>query len=201
MHYGFHMTGTEERPVQAATGRREQLLAAAREVLATKGYERTTVSSIAGRAKVAQGTFYLYFPSKEALPGALAQQLSDALGEAAAAATVTATALDEAVQALVEATWRTAEEHKDVLVIANRGIELAKDWQEFLDITAGWREPLEEFLRRFQATGEIEATLDPMTTACVLRDILDRSMKAKVCFSQHDYAQATSLLVRRALAA
>ena len=201
MHYGFDMTGTEERPVQAATGRREQLLAAAREVLATKGYERTTVSSIAGRAKVAQGTFYLYFPSKEALPGALAQQLSDALGEAVAGAVNGTTALDEAVQALVEATWRTAEEHKDVLVIANRGIELAKDWQEFLDITAGWREPLEEFLRRFQANGEIEATLDPMTTACVMRDILDRSMKAKVCFGQHEYAQATSLLGRRALAA
>ena len=49
------------------TGRREELLAAAREVLATNGYERTTVSSIATRANVAQGTFYLYFASKEVL--------------------------------------------------------------------------------------------------------------------------------------
>jgi AcrR family transcriptional regulator len=201
MHYGCAMTGIEETPAQTVTGRREQLLTAAREVLALKGYERTTVSSIAGRAKVAQGTFYLYFPSKEALPGALAQQLSEALGAAAASAIEGTRTLDEAVDALVEATWRAAEEHKDMLVIANRGIELAKDWQEFLDITAPWREPLEDFLRRFQASGEIEATLDPMTTACVLRDILDRSMKAKVCFGQDEYAAATSLLVRRALAA
>jgi AcrR family transcriptional regulator len=201
MHYGCTMTGIEESPAQVTSGRREQLLAAAREVLALKGYERTTVSSIAGRAKVAQGTFYLYFPSKEALPGALAEQLSEALGAAAARATADARSLDDAVDALVEATWRAAEDHKDVLVIANRGIELAKDWQEFLDITAPWREPLEDFLRRFQAAGEIEPSLDPMTTACVLRDILDRSMKAKVCFGQDHYAQATSLLVRRALAA
>ncbi len=201
MHYGCAMTGIEETPAETTTGRREQLLTAAREVLALKGYERTTVSSIAGRANVAQGTFYLYFPSKEALPGALAQQLSEALGAAAREATAELRGLDDAVDALVEATWRAAEDHKDMLVIANRGIELAKDWQEFLDITAPWREALEDFLRRFQAAGEIEASLDPMTTACVLRDVLDRSMKAKVCFGEDEYAQATSVLVRRALAA
>jgi AcrR family transcriptional regulator len=201
MHYGCAMTGTEETAVRAAPGRREQLLQAAREVLAQKGYERTTVSSIAGRAQVAQGTFYLYFPSKEALPGALAQQLSDALGEAARRGTQGATTLQEAVDALVEQTWRTAADYEDVLVIANRGIELANTWDEFLELTAAWRGALEDFLRRFQASGEVAGSLDVMTTACVLRDILDRSMKAKVLFGQDHYADATSLLVQRALSA
>jgi AcrR family transcriptional regulator len=201
MHYGCAMTGTEESSERVATGRREQLLSAAREVLAHKGYERTTVSSIAGRAKVAQGTFYLYFPSKEALPGALAQQLGEALGKAARSATEAADSLEEAVDALVDATYRTAEEYRDVLVIANRGIELAGSWREFLELTAGWREPLEDFLRRFQAAGDIDASLDVLTTACVLRDVLDRSMKARVLFGQNHYADATSLLVRRALSA
>ena len=201
MHYGWHMAGTEETATQAAPGRRQQLLAAARAELAARGYERTTVSSIAGRANVAQGTFYLYFPSKEALPGALAEQMSDALGRAAHHATADAEDLETAVDALVDATWHTATEFKDVLVIANRGIELAGSWDEFLEITAGWREPLEEFLRRFQERGEIDASLDVTITACVLRDVLDRSMKAKVCFGQDSYAQATSVLVQRALAA
>jgi AcrR family transcriptional regulator len=201
MHYGCAMTGTEESPASVTPGRREQLLEAAREVLALKGYERTTVSSIAGRAKVAQGTFYLYFPSKEALPGALAQQLSEALGAAVRDAVAGADSLDEAVEALVEATWATAEQHKDMLVIANRGIVLARDWEEFQDITRAWREALEEVLRRFQASGQVDASLDPMTTACVLRDLLDRSMKAKVLFGRDRYAEATSVLVRRALAA
>jgi AcrR family transcriptional regulator len=200
MHYGCAMTGTQMSTEGTAPGRREQLLAAAREVLALKGYERTTVSSIAGRAQVAQGTFYLYFPSKEALPGALAQQLSEALGDAARRATEAATGLEEAVDALVEETWRAAAEFHDVLVIANRGIELAATWEDFLDITAAWRGPLEEFLRHFQENGEIDRSLDVTTTAYVLRDVLDRSMKAKVLFGHDAYAQATSLLVRRALA-
>ena len=87
-----------------------------------------------------------------------------------------------------------------MLRIANRGIELARDWEEFAEMTAGWREPLEDFLHRMQAVGQVDDTLDPVTTACVLRDVLDRSMKAKCLFGKHDYAQATSVLVRRALA-
>lgn len=195
------MTGTGEGVQSTGPGRREQLLAAAREVLAARGYERTTVSSIAGRAQVAQGTFYLYFPSKEALPGALAEQLALALGEAANRASLRSATLPQAVDALVEETWRAAAEFHDVLLIANRGFELAGTWDEFVMLTAAWREPLEALLRRFQETGEVAASLDPEMTAFVLRDVLDRSMKAKVLFGKDDYAQATSTLVLRALAA
>lgn len=195
------MTGTGEGVQSVGPGRREQLLTAAREVLAARGYERTTVSSIAGRAQVAQGTFYLYFPSKEALPGALAEQLATALGEATDRAADSSDALEEVVDALVEETWRAAADFRDVLLIANRGFELAGTWDEFTALTAPWREPLERLLRRFQASGQVAKTLDPEMTAYVLRDVLDRSMKAKVLFGQDQYARATSTLVLRALAA
>ena len=195
------MSGMGEVAQPAAGGRREELLQAAREVLAQNGYERTTVSSIATRANVAQGTFYLYFPSKEALPGALARQLSEALAVEAREALDGITDLDEAVDALVHAAWAGAAEHRDVIMIANRGIELAETFEDFLAHTAPHRQVLEEFLTRFQAMGAIEPTLDVTTTAYVLRDLLDRSIKAKVCFDQHAWAEQTSVLVRRALAA
>jgi AcrR family transcriptional regulator len=193
-------TGDVARPVTTG-GRREELLAAAREVLATNGYERTTVSSIATRANVAQGTFYLYFPSKEALPGALARQLSESLAAAARQALDGVEDLDAAVEALVHATWEAAAAERDVIMIANRGVELAETFEEFLEHTAPFRSVLEEFLRRFQAAGKIEPSLDPVTTAYVLRDLLDRSVKAKICFGQDAWAEQTSVLVRRALAA
>ena len=195
------MSGMGEVAQPAAGGRREELLSAAREVLAQNGYERTTVSSIATRANVAQGTFYLYFPSKEALPGALARTLSEALALAAREALEGVTDLDEAVDALVHASWKAAAEHRDLIMIANRGIELAETFEEFLHHTAPHREVLEEFLRRFQASGAIEPTLDVTTTTYVLRDLLDRSIKAKVCFGQDAWGEQTSVLVRRALAA
>jgi AcrR family transcriptional regulator len=47
--------------------RREDLLAAARVVFATKGYHQAKVEDIAATAKVAKGTFYLYFPDKRSI--------------------------------------------------------------------------------------------------------------------------------------
>ena len=46
---------------------RQDLLAAATRVLAEKGLHETKISDIAGQADVGVGTFYLHFPTKEAL--------------------------------------------------------------------------------------------------------------------------------------
>lgn len=46
---------------------RDRLLAAATDVFAAKGYIATRVSDIVRAAGVAQGTFYLYFASKQAI--------------------------------------------------------------------------------------------------------------------------------------
>lgn len=193
------MSSAGDGAVTVGTGRREQLLAAAREVLAHHGYERTTVSSIATRANVAQGTFYLYFPSKEALPGAIAEQLCAAMGEAADAA-AREERFDAALQALVRDSFATAAAFADVLLIANRGIELCEDWTAWLGITAPWREGIERFLRRFQASGEVAASVDVPTVTLLVRDLLDRGAKARVLFGQPGYADATVKLLRRALA-
>jgi AcrR family transcriptional regulator len=194
------MSGTGDVAAPVTTGRREELLAAAREVLATNGYERTTVSSIATRANVAQGTFYLYFPSKEALPGAIARQLSEALAAAAESAVEGIDDLDDTVDALVRATWDAAADHRDVIPIANRGVELAESFEDFLEFTAPFRAVIEDLVRRFQGAGKIDPTMDPVTTAYLVRDLLDRSVKAKVCFGQDRWAEETAQLVRRALA-
>lgn len=186
-------------PAEAARGRREQLLSAAREVLAEHGYERTTVSSIASRANVAQGTFYLYFPSKEALPGALAMELSRALGAATASVTARDLDLEDAIAALQEAVQGAAEEFSDVLPIANRGYELAEQFDAWLALTEPWRVQLEAFLQHLQRRGEVEQSLDVVTTAYVMRDLLDRTMKARVLFGEQGYADAIATLVRRAL--
>jgi len=50
---------------------RRALLTAALALFREKGYDATTVEEITGRADVAKGTFFNYFPSKEALLGEL----------------------------------------------------------------------------------------------------------------------------------
>ncbi len=56
--------------------RRSELVAAAQQLFYTKGYERTSVSDIVKAVGVAQGTFYYYFGSKQAILGALVTELT-----------------------------------------------------------------------------------------------------------------------------
>jgi AcrR family transcriptional regulator len=52
---------------QNKTAKRQRLIAAARLLFRTHGFETTTAAAIAREAGVGSGTFYLYFDSKEAL--------------------------------------------------------------------------------------------------------------------------------------
>ncbi|MFN8543493.1 MAG: TetR/AcrR family transcriptional regulator [Candidatus Binatia bacterium] len=54
---------------------REDLLAAARRVLADRGLHQTKIADIAAAADVGVGTFYLHFPTKEALFNAVVEEM------------------------------------------------------------------------------------------------------------------------------
>ncbi len=62
--------------------RRAQLLAAARQVFAERGYHRASVQDIITAAGVARGTFYNYFESKRAAFRAVLEGVMDSVAEA-----------------------------------------------------------------------------------------------------------------------
>ena len=61
--------------------RRNELIAAALQVFARKGVAGTAVSDIVKQASVAQGTFYLYFKSKDEVIDAVAEYITDRITE------------------------------------------------------------------------------------------------------------------------
>lgn len=180
--------------------RRSQLLIAARGVFAKKGYEEATVAEIVGRAGVAQGTFYLYFPGKESLAGAFAELLSERFAVLAAEKTSRSRTFDTALGRIFEAGYETAEEHKDIFLVANRGLELLDDLDEWLNRTAAAREWLEGFVGEWQAQGAIDRRVKPGVTARVLRDAIDRAAKAYLLFGDRNYGRDLTETLRRGLA-
>ena len=66
--------------------RRSELLDAAANLFQEQGVADVTVADIAKSAGAAKGTFYLYFPTKDALVGALREELAVELAEAMALA-------------------------------------------------------------------------------------------------------------------
>jgi AcrR family transcriptional regulator len=57
------------------TERRAQVLRHAKRIFARKGYHRTNVADIIARARIARGTFYLYFQNKKDLFEELLEQV------------------------------------------------------------------------------------------------------------------------------
>lgn len=66
---------------------RLELLEAAEQVFGERGFEHTSISEITRRAGVALGTFYVYFPHKQAIFVELVDELGDRLREALHTAT------------------------------------------------------------------------------------------------------------------
>jgi AcrR family transcriptional regulator len=90
--------------------RRRELIAAARAVFEKKGVAAATVSDIVKAAGVAQGTFYLYFDTKDDVVNALAEQVAvrmvetaeKAVADAEAGAVAKLLALRDAILALAD---------------------------------------------------------------------------------------------------
>lgn len=55
--------------------KKKEILKAAREVFAENSYQGTSIKAIAKKAKIATGTFYLYFTNKDALINTIVEEL------------------------------------------------------------------------------------------------------------------------------
>lgn len=173
--------------VRSRPDRRADLLVAARAILAEKGLEATTVSEIVARAGVAQGTFYLYFPSKIAIIQALNQELNEHILAAVREATARATSATEVVQAGITAAFQELERYRDVLhEIHSRitSILTSSDWEAQF---GPYRKLVIGLIRQRQVTGEIDATVDPDISARLIIGLINHA--ADECYIYNSQVQ------------
>ena len=117
------MTATKGRRTESETVRRAQLLRAARKVFRAKGYDGATVSEIVREAGVAQGTFYLYFPSKRDAAVSLREGLMETMAEAVTTAVESRTSLEDRLESLIAAGFKVARKNVDLFKLAFIGAD------------------------------------------------------------------------------
>lgn len=118
-HNEEHKSGKEiklgiiDRKLREKRERRKAIIEAAKRVFFEKGYLKSSVSDIANEAELAKGTLYLYFKNKEALAGAIMNEILSQIlllvneGIADAGKTI------EKLRAIAEAFLTFMKEHKD----------------------------------------------------------------------------------------
>jgi AcrR family transcriptional regulator len=98
---------------------RRKLLAAAETLIGTQGFHETSVGDITRTAGVGQGTFYLYFSSKEEIFRQLVRHLSQQLRRALAKAISGATNRLEVEERGVREFIRFSAEHRELYQIVS----------------------------------------------------------------------------------
>jgi AcrR family transcriptional regulator len=77
------MPRTKEHNQQIKDERREQILAAALQLFATKGFAATKIADISSETGISQGLIYHYFPSKDEIFNVLISSATEKMNEAA----------------------------------------------------------------------------------------------------------------------
>ena len=166
---------TTKASVKPPSERRTQILDAARSVLAEKGFEATTVSEIVAKAGVAQGTFYLYFPSKASLVEALCEEMFARILEAVQEATVSAERFSEAIEAGVRAVFEESRNYQDVLEIINARMGFLSVPSELAKLDEPYYQLVAEIIQRGQAAGEVRADANPDLCARLIVGMIERA--------------------------
>ena len=147
---------------------RQKLLDAAEAEIGAHGFHATSVAAITRRAGVGQGTFYLYFPTKEDALRELVRHMGHALRRALVHGTAHATTRLAVERAGFEAFARFSLEHRNLyrVVMESQFVD-ERIYREYYETLAdGYAEALE----RARTRGEIRA-VDTVAAAWALMGI------------------------------
>jgi AcrR family transcriptional regulator len=189
--------------VRASIDRRAELLRAAREVLAEKGLDAARVSEIVARAGVAQGTFYLYFPSKYSLVVALTEEVMAQILAAVEEATAGAPSLRAAVEAGVAAAFRATERYRDIIGTLHSSagsVEIRAACERLYEPYYAY---VADVIRRGQATGEVDREVSPELSGRLIVGLIEHA--ADACYVLHTetptaaYITEVARFIQRAL--
>ncbi len=184
-------------------GRYTEILSAARAILAEKGLEATTVSEIVARAGVAQGTFYLYFPSKIALIAALNQQMNENIVAAVRTATSTAQTAAEVVVTGVTAAFEQIEHYRDILHILHSQVALTPVLSLREQQFGMYYHLIADLIRQRQAIGDVDASIPVDVHARLIAGLINHATDECYLYdtstSPNIYKEEVIRFVQRAL--
>ena len=140
---------------------KERLFREALQLFRRKGFAATTVEEVAASAGVAKGTFFNYFPTKEAVLGYLGERQTLAAGEGIQAA-LNDPQLDarQALGCILGQLAANVEAERDLMRMAVFEAMKAPDVLAADPYRAVFRNAVAHLLGRGQARGEVRAGLD-----------------------------------------
>jgi len=154
------------------TARREAILDAATDLIASEGYYGLRMDAVADAAELSKGTLYLYFENKDALCAAVATRLIDTFLPFLRSALDDASTGLDAIRALLHAYYDFTQDHPHHFRFALAWLSAGERMDDSTDAFQTYRGRVGHMLslvaaslERGQADGSIRPDLDPFSQA------------------------------------
>jgi len=157
------------------TDKREQILQAAATVFAAKGFFGARVSDIAGKAKVADGTIYLYFKGKEEILAALFALAMNRFLDRARSELASLEGAEARLEKLAHFHLEQVGSNRDLAVVFQVELRHSQKFMELVSTTilADYLKLIQQVISEGQAEGVLRQELQASTVAKCLFGMLD----------------------------
>lgn len=146
---------------------KERIFKVAVTLFRDKGFEATTIDDITERADVAKGTFFNYFPRKEAVLGYLLEvRMTEAVENGEAILAARRPARDKLLALYADVGAGYEEDRELSWFILMESMQRAFTVSE--DVHGRWHGLTESVIQQGQATGELRTKVDPSRAERVL---------------------------------
>lgn len=172
--------------------KREKIIHAALEVFQEKGIEKTKVSDIVKLAGIAQGTFYLYFPSKLSVMPAIAEVMVKKLLEAVQEEVETEAKLAVKLEQIIDAVFEVTRKYSEVTSLIYAGLastEQMKEWETIYEPLYSW---VSQFLKAAKMSGEIRENINVQRTAKLVIGLVESAAEQIYLYDHKQEEQATN---------
>lgn len=170
------------RPSPAPDERKKQILKAAVQVFAERGYHGCRISDVADRAGVAYGLVYHYFGNKEALLDTIFQANWEVFGKALEDVASQDTRCQEKIRQIVEFLLNAFELHP--MIVKVLVVEFGRNYRvgDALDSPEVARvfRALHSILEEARDNGELQEGLDPHALAIILLGSMEAALSSFV---------------------
>ena len=153
--------------------KKQKIIEATIEQFMTKGIESTKISDIVKAAGIAQGTFYLYFPSKFSVMPEIAKYAVGEIMKSIHSSVNLSHDFDEKIEQLIKAVFRITEQRKELFAVLYAGLAQSEHLKQWESIYSPFYDWVYNLLDESVKKGEIRQNIDCARTSRILIGLIE----------------------------
>lgn len=172
--------------------KKENIVRAAMTAFQENGIEKTKISDIVKLAGIAQGTFYLYFPSKLSVMPAIAEVMVEKMMEQVKASVQTSAPFPEQLEQFVAAVFQITNEYREIHALIYAGLastEHIREWETVYEPFYYW---VSEFLKAGKASGAVRDSLHVKNSSKLVIGLIESAAEQVYLYDQTEEDQAAA---------